>query len=240
MRFYKVLFFCFLISLANVSFAQRTPHFETYSVGGSFTVRDSQTVTLNLNNTRFIKSIIVQAEGAYRDSMIEVMVNGEVKGTIFAPGRDPSYVVTIGETASSIQFRHRSGDSMRIHNVTATMATWMGRNRFPTGPHFPPSYDSVTGLAQRTLNAIEEIRPYSTLEEEQTYLLPMKKKAGQILVMSQARGNQAHKTSEALMALMNQIEFSAEYINQMMEQDGLFDSGVELLAIKETIDDLLN
>jgi hypothetical protein len=41
--------------------------------------------------------LIVQAQGISSDSVIEVMVNGQVKGTIYAPGRDPSYVVTIGD-----------------------------------------------------------------------------------------------------------------------------------------------
>ncbi len=218
------------------------PTYETVTISGGFTVRDSEVQTVRLKNSRYIRNIVVQAQGARTDSMIEVMVNGEVKGTIYAPGRDPSYIVTVGETASSIQFRHRSGGAMQVQHVVATLSTWKGR---PENPHggghsFHGTGRQIEDLANRTLVAIEMISRYSTLEEEQVYLMPIKKKAGQVLVMVDSRGEYSRKTVTNLLALREQINFSTEYINLMMEQDGLFDYAVELLSIAESIDDLLD
>jgi hypothetical protein len=227
------------VTFSLTTFAQRRmPELETERVSGRFVVGLSETQSINLNHSRYIRNIVVQAEGVYHDSMIEVMVNGEVKGTIYAPGRDPSYVVTIGETTSSIQFRHKSGDRMRILSVVATMSTWSGR--VPRGGGISSMDGEVKHLAQRTLMALDAIRRYATLEEEQTYLIPIRKKAGQVLIMSTGRGDLSRKTANALEVLQSQIEFSKDYIHLLMEQDGLFEEAVELLSISERIDDLLN
>lgn len=239
MKLYKFFIFVFMVMLSTSTFAQRRmPSFETSKISGSFVVGTSGMESINLYQARFIRNIVVQAEGVYHDSMIEVMVNGEVKGTIYAPGRDPSYVVTIGETTSSIQFRHKSGDRMRIISVTATMSQWSGH--IPQRGGYNASHGEVEELAERTLYALEVIRHYSTLEEEETYLMPIKKKAGQVLVMARGRGMNSRKTAEALQVLHTQIEFSKDYIYLLMEQDGLFESAVELLSISQRIDDLLD
>lgn len=239
MSFFKSIFLTFMLIFSSTTFSMH-PTFETISLGGNLIISNSETKTLWLNSARFIKNITVQAEGIVNDSVIEVMVNGEVKGTIYAPGRDPSYIVTIGESTTSIQFRHRGGASMRIRDVMATVSTWIGNSpRFPRGGLNGQNED-VHDLANRTLLAIEVINRYATLEEEQIYLMPIKRKAALVIVMTTARGSFSRKTVEALTALETQIDFSKEYINRMMEQDGLFDVAVELLSIRETIDDLLN
>lgn len=232
-----ILLSAFLFTGAS-AFAMQ-PSYETKSIGGNIVVQDSETQTLWLSQARYIRNIVVQASGIRNDSMVEVMVNGEVKGTIFAPGRDPSYIVTIGETASSIQFRHRSGGSMRISDLTATLSVWAGQPG-KGGGGLRGSSSQIEDLANRSILAIEAIRRYSSLSEEQTYLMPIKKKAGQVLVMAGARGDYSRRTVAALLALQYQIDFASEYISSMMEQDGLFNEAVELLTIRESIDDLLD
>ena len=44
--------------------------------------------------------------------MFDVVVNGDVKGTIYVPGRDPSYIVTVGDYTDSIEFISRNGTSI--------------------------------------------------------------------------------------------------------------------------------
>ena len=65
--------------------------FQSVSISSAFIVGNSETQTIWLQGSRHIRNIIVQAQGTNQDSMVEVMVNGEIKGTIYAPGRDPSY-----------------------------------------------------------------------------------------------------------------------------------------------------
>lgn len=239
MSFLKSFLLTVLLIFSGATYSMQ-PSFETISLGGNFSVGNSETKTLWLSNTRFIKNITVQAEGIYSDSMVEVMVNGEIKGTIYAPGRDPSYIVTIGESASSIQFRYRSGGNMRIRDVQAVVSTWSGKA--PRRDHGGSSRSNEDGqdLANRALMAVETIGHYSTLEEEKMYFMPIKKKAAQVIIMSGARGTFSRKTIEALIALENQIDFSKGYLEVMMEQDGLFDAAVELLSIRESINDLVD
>lgn len=238
MTLLKKLIVLSAFSLTSWTTHAAEPSYQTQSIGGRFTVSDSETKTLNLNSPRFIRNIVVQAEGISRDSMVEVMVNGEVKGTIYAPGRDPSYIVTIGEAASSIQFRHRSGGSMRILDVTATLSSWVGRpdNR----GSFRGSSSQVINLANRTIKAIDTLRPFTSIEDEHLYLMPIKRKAGQVLVMANARGDLSGKTNHALVALQMQIDFSSVYLESLMEREALFDMAVELHTIRETIADLLD
>ena len=58
-----------------------------------------------------MKKIVVEAIGVRGEALFDVMVNGDVKGTIHVPGRDPSYIVTINEFADSIELISRNGDA---------------------------------------------------------------------------------------------------------------------------------
>ena len=147
--------------------------------------------------------------------------------------------MTIGETASSIQFRHRSGGAMKIINITASLSTWSGQNENQPGG-IAGSSSQVEQLANDTLVVLEHLRPYTSLDEEETYLMPIKRKAGQVLIMVRARGQLSNKTAMALIALKQQIDFAKDFLNVSLEQEGLFDDAVEILAIREKIDDLLN
>jgi hypothetical protein len=44
--------------------------------------------------------------------MFDVVVNGDVKGTVYVPGRDPSYFVTIEDSADSIELVSRGGTTI--------------------------------------------------------------------------------------------------------------------------------
>lgn len=68
----------------------------------------------------YIKKLIISAEGLRSDAMFDVVVNGDVKGTVYVPGRDPSYFVTIEDSADSIELVSRGGTAIisRILVVT--------------------------------------------------------------------------------------------------------------------------
>lgn len=71
------------------------------------------TEILRLSSSRHIKKLIVSAEGANSsDAIFDVVVNGDIKGTIYVPGRDPSYFVTVEDFADSIVFVSRNGTAL--------------------------------------------------------------------------------------------------------------------------------
>lgn len=67
----------------------------------------------------YVQKIYVQAEALRVDAQVEVIVNGDVKRTIYLPARDPNYVVTIADTTSEISFRHITGGKVIISSVKA-------------------------------------------------------------------------------------------------------------------------
>lgn len=78
------------------------------------------TQQVRLNGSQYIKKLIISAEGVRNDAMFDVVVNGDVKGTVYVPGRDPSYFVTIDDNADSIELVSRGGAAIisRILIVT--------------------------------------------------------------------------------------------------------------------------
>lgn len=241
-RFLCILFTYLTFSTLLPAYAELPSYkedYETLSISNSFTIGNSETKKVSLDSVHYVKNLIIQAEGLTSDSIIEVMVNGEVKGTIYAPGRDPSYIVTIAETASSIEFRHRSGGSMRIINTFATISKWSRPNEFPHGG-FYGSRDQVKELAQEALREIDFLQRIVTFEEYNEFLFPIKKSAGMVYVMSNAHGNLSKDTIRKLIALMDQIDFSRSYLNKIMISDDAFDSVVALLTVRETIEEVID
>lgn len=204
-------------------------------LGQDFSVDYAETKSIRLEEKVFLKNLVIQAEGIRRDSIVEVMVNGEVKGTIYAPGGDPSYVVTIAEETSSIEFRHREGASMRVLDILAyTVETISMPNTFDLqSPH------GIDQLARTIIKLVNVLAPFSTIEEYEEHLLPLKKKAGNVFVMSNAHGALSAKTRSALISMGRLILESSDYLDHLMEQDGLFEYAVEILIVKETIYELL-
>ncbi|MBY0415808.1 MAG: hypothetical protein K2Q18_16670, partial [Bdellovibrionales bacterium] len=81
------------------------------AISGSFNLYAGTTQQVKLDYSKRIKKLIVSAEGIRNDAMFDVVVNGDVKGTIYVPGNDPSYYVTINEYADSIEFVSRTGNA---------------------------------------------------------------------------------------------------------------------------------
>ncbi len=80
----------------------------------SYAIRleSGSTQQVHLNGAQYIKKLIISAEGLRNDAMFDVVVNGDVKGTVFVPGRDPSYFVTIEDSADSIELVSRGGTAI--------------------------------------------------------------------------------------------------------------------------------
>lgn len=225
-------------SFANAESLLARGH-QTVLLASDFVIRDSETKSLALDRGRHIKNLIVQAEGVGSNSMIEVMVNGEVKGTIYAPGRDPSYVVTVEDISRTIEFRHRSGGSMHISQVYAVVSDWSSPHTNPGGG-FGANKGQVIDLATDTLSLIENLGQIATPEDFQNYLFPIKKNAGLVYVMSNAHGDLSKLTIDKLINLMDQIDYAQPYLDQLLRNEAAFDTVVELLTVRETLADWLD
>lgn len=244
MHTFKTMAFLFL-ACGNILFSSQagaqaqSAHDETLIISGNFTLAPSETKSIPLKAIQKIKNLVIQAEGVNQDSMIEVMVNGEIKGTIYAPGKDPSYVVTIAEATRSVEFRHRSGGSMRIHQVIATVSGWSAPLPNPGGG-FHGGYDEVVAAAQAAMAQVDHLKNYSTSNDIRDFLFPIKRKAGLVYVMATSHGHLSKDAILALTALMDQIDFARSHLGQLMQKDECFDASVELLTIRETISEWLD
>ncbi len=84
----------------------------TDALRAPITLYSGTTQQVRLNGERYIKKLIISSEGIRNDAMFDVVVNGDVKGTIYVPGRDPSYFVTVEDYADSIEFVSRNGNAI--------------------------------------------------------------------------------------------------------------------------------
>jgi len=90
------------------------------AIKDSFSLLNGTTQQVRLNGGKQIKNIIISAEGIRGPAVFDVVVNGEVKGTVYVPDRDPSYFVTIKDYTNSIELVSRTGTALisRILVVT--------------------------------------------------------------------------------------------------------------------------
>lgn len=85
-----------------------------------------RTLELDGQHAGYIEKLIVFAEGVRNDAMVQVTINGrpakgphkDIKGTIYVPGKDPKYYVTIGEDVQTIEFHPEFGKT-RVLKVRA-------------------------------------------------------------------------------------------------------------------------
>lgn len=87
-------------------------------ISGSRRLNSGYTETVRLGTQKFIKKLIINAEGIGHDGMFNVMVNGDVKGTIYVPGRDPAYIVTVQEYTDHVTLISSYGN-VRILSIEA-------------------------------------------------------------------------------------------------------------------------
>jgi hypothetical protein len=189
---------------------------------------------------RYVEQIFVQAEGAgSRDAMFEVWANGKPKGTIYVPGRDPNYIVTIKENISELKFRHISGGNVNVlevkYNGQRSSDSWGHRPQL--GNNY--SHQSALEVAESTMSLVKDLKPYATYKELGHYLLPIRKSAASLYSIAANRSPYSQKVRNALLQLLTQINAANAYIDANLETEATFGLAVELLTSKEKIDTML-
>ncbi len=212
----------------------------TNLLGSNFSLSPGETRSLSLDGYRNVQKIFVQVESQRYPATFEVIANGDVKGTVYVPATDPSYVVTIGETAHSLEFRHTSGaGTLHIFNVKALVSNAAYSPRRSGGWLSPDRSEDVATLAYTAIEAINQIEPQVVSADFDKYLLPIKKAAGRTYASARGRGDMSRKTVANLEALQASIGLAGPYLETLMSADSVFDLTTELLAVAERIDDLL-
>jgi hypothetical protein len=209
-------------------------------LSGGFHLSEGQTKSISIN-AAYVEQVFVQAEGASRqDAMFEVWANGRPKGSIYVPGRDPSYIVTIRETVRSLEFRHVSGGSVRVYQVRGSLSggiTNIGQRPPLAGLGYSGS--TAVELAQRAVAVVNDLKPMANMSQLETYLMPIRKSAARLYAIGASNAPYSLKVRNALIDLESKLTNAAAYIEQNLETDAAFDVTVEMMTIKETINSML-
>jgi len=232
-------------AFAQNLFSDRLKIATTNCVSDSFTTRAGETHSFLLRNCtnrgyERVKKIIVSAEGVYRDAQAQVIVNGDVKGTIYAPGSDPSYTITIEDYTDSIQFTALTG-TLRVNDIKVVYEVsdreW---RRIDEGNRYPvygsSSRSEASNLALKAINIVSELRGYANYQEYGDFLLPIKKAAARVYARADARSDFSASLRTYLLILLNEIDRAKPYLNDAFERDAAFRLAIELLTVGEKLE----
>lgn len=203
-----------------------------------FVVEAGTTKDVALAQARRIRTLVIEAQGQSTNSMVEVIINGKVKGTIFAPGTDPRYVVTIEDVASAITFKHLAGGGMQVLRIQATTSQWTAPDWSLATPYETGSL--VKELAAVSIEVIENLRLKIDPSDDAKYLLPIKLAAGKVFIMTNGHGPVSKVATAELEKLAIEINNSRVYLDRIMSNPELFEDAVTMLTVFESIQDLLN
>lgn len=81
-------------------------------------LNDGEYKTIYLPRYMFVSKLYISASGSSGNAYFDVMVNGDIKGTIYVPGRDPLYIVNIASATNSIELRSLGGSAF-INSIKA-------------------------------------------------------------------------------------------------------------------------
>jgi len=211
----------------------------------TFNVTEGATESVNLCRSLRVHKLYIQAEGYYHDAYAQVIVNGNVKGTLYVPGRDPSYVVTVEEETSSIQIQNLRGGTFKIRNITAVVSEsgdGMGAGPNP-GPcrgnscsQFPNYAHTQMGqISSRVIWLVNSLEGYTNYRTYGEYLLPIRKAAAEALAIAEARGDTSLSARTYYEKLLNTLDAAAPYIDNAFEVDYAFNLATELMSKREYI-----
>jgi hypothetical protein len=86
-------------------------HGNVFELISNLTLAAGEYKILYLPSTMYITKLYISVEGIRSSAYFDVMVNGDIKGTIYAPGSDPLYIINVADTAGVINLRSMYGDA---------------------------------------------------------------------------------------------------------------------------------
>jgi hypothetical protein len=210
-------------------------------IDSSITVQSGGLQSLNLKSVVHIQKLLIQAESGGRgDALFDVIVNGDVKGTIHVPGHDPTYVVNVNQAASSIQFRMLQGHEATIRRVMAVVTQNPSRAQFANGPIALADLNVITSIALRAIEITHQIENHATPLEMNGYVLPMRASAGRLYAVAAGRGPYSSHVYNAALDFLLRVDAAKPFIDGLMQRSAAFEVMVELLSLRAGLDDLID
>lgn len=186
--------------------------------------------SLRLPRMTKVEKLIIQAEStSRRGSMFDVMVGDSIKGTVHTPGVDPTYVIEVRESTSSLEFRSLNGGAFRLLKVL--VVTEVPTYNLPERTVVPNS-NEITSVAFRAIEIVTSLESVSTPEENRSHLLPIKMAAGQAAAVASGHGPYAQKTLDANFVLISMIDAAKSYFDDLSARSTAFDSIVQIWEVR--------
>ena len=233
----KTLFYAvFLVVGFAASMTKAAPR--TIEISSSaFNLPTGELRSLNLSESMYVRKLLIQAESANRENtLFDVIVNGDTKGTIHTPAADPTYVVTVEQMTASIQFRSLSGGIARIVRVMAIVEV---RDIEPPLPAPRPARGQMAEYANQAIALTRKIAEMTTPREQGRYLVPIKQAAGRLYATAAARGNSSEQTIIAARNLVAAIDEAGLFLDVLMQRNWSFDCIVDLMTVREALNDAI-
>lgn len=219
-----------LVLISALSFSSLSQA-HTWEVSQGFRLEDHRTVSVSLEHPAYVESVRIAAEGIRYAGMFEVWANGKIKGSIYVPGEDPCYIVTIREVISSLEFRSLSNSDIRVRSVVIENNSGVILNGGSLG-------DAVS-LAQKTIELVNAVKPSANLEDLSNILMPIRKAAAHLYAAASVSSPYDTKTHSALVNLLVTINAASHYLDESLETDTNFELATGLLQVKEQLDNML-
>lgn len=200
-------------------------------------VGEGATESINLCRQLKVHKLFIQAIAGRQDAYAEVLVNGSVKGTLYVPGTDPHYVVTVEDVTGSIEITSIRGH-VTTYSVKAVVSEPESESGYSPRPRQPFPNQATTQMGQlaaRVIWIVNQLDGYTSYNTYGTYLLPIRKSAAEVLAMAEARGDASEMNRAYYAKLLNALDSAQPYISKAFEVDHAFKLAVELMSYRERI-----
>lgn len=207
----------------------------------SMAVRAGATESVRLCRKLRVHKLYIQAEGYWHDAYAQVIVNGSVKGTLYVPGNDPHYVVTVEDETSSIEFAAIQS-SFKVLSLKAVVSEAYGYAPSPVQPpqqFAMPVHTEMGKISARVIWLVNQLENYTNYKTYGQYLLPIRKAGAVALATAEARGDASLSARATYEDLLTTMDAAAPYISNAFEIDYALNLAVELMSKRELIRRLL-
>jgi len=194
----------------------------------------NRTLSLPLNDWRVIQSVSMDVEAIGSDARLEVIVNGEIKASLFIPGHDPYYLVTIADAARSIELRHVSGGRIKVSSLVANV-----QRKAPV-PHHGAFSSKAAQIGIEIIRNSNDFASLTSRYDFERHISPVKIRAGRVYAKATASGDADSELNQLMSELLTQMASSTNFIEQCMMKDQLFIIATKFLENQYKLDELLN
>lgn len=228
----KSFLFIVLTFISSLSLASE----HTIDISNQITLSMGQTHSFQLPQRNYVHRLYIQAEGVNHDAYAQVIANGMVKGTLYVPGNDPHYVVTIADETSSIEVNVIQGNLI-IYDIQASV------NDIYSPDYMGRLTNSLVDLTGRSIELSRRLNQYLELGVYAGSFDKVIISAAEARAYIIARGELSEVAIKKLKNSIVQMEFinsNQNLLNSLLISDDSRPDTIEYLSVLERIKDLLD